>query len=149
MPRGLQITIDCIEPSRLTQFWADLLGYVLEPPRGGFATWNEYWLSRGVPAEDLPTDGDAADSIVDPAGIAPRVWFQRVPEAKSIKNRVHLDVDVAGGPGVEFEVRRERVRAAAAGLVAQGATQLNELQGAVDHFAIVMLDPEGNEFCVH
>lgn len=60
-------------------------------------SWNAFWRSIGVPDDELPTSGDAADSIVDPDGTGPRIWFQRVPEVKTVKNRVHLDLQMSGG----------------------------------------------------
>jgi hypothetical protein len=82
------------EPERLARFWAAALGYVPEPPPAGFASWDQYWRSAGLPEEDL---GLGEDRIVDPAGRGPRIWFQVVPEAKTIKNRLHIDVHASGG----------------------------------------------------
>jgi hypothetical protein len=145
----LQITIDCTEPRLLVPFWCAALGYVVEPPPGGHSSWNDYWRAVGVPEDELPTDHDAADSIVDPNGVGPRVWFQVVPEPKSVKNRVHLDLKVSGGRAVPLPERRERIEAEAARLEALGATRLRVLAAdGVDHYGVVMQDPEGNEFCV-
>ena len=145
----LQIAVDCTDPARLVPFWAAALGYVVEPPPAGFATWNDYWRDVGVPESELPTDVDAADSIVDPAGVGPRVWFQQVPEPKTVKNRVHLDLKVSGGRSVPMNERRMRVDAEAARLEALGASRVRVLAGdGIDHYAVVMADPEGNEFCV-
>jgi hypothetical protein len=73
-----------------------------------------------------------------------------VPEGKVVKNRLHLDLDVGGGRGAPLAVRRERVDAEADRLVAAGATRFRVLsEEAVDHYAVVMQDPEGNEFCLH
>ncbi len=94
MAATMQITIDCLDPRLLVPFWVQVLDYVVEAPPGGLPTWNDYWRSVGVPDEELPADHDAADSIVDPAGVGPRIWFQQVPEAKTVKNRIHLDIKV-------------------------------------------------------
>jgi len=146
---ALQIAIDCAEPRLLVPFWCEALGYVVEPPPGGHRTWNEYWREVGVPADELPTDHDAADSIVDPKGVGPRIWFQVVPEAKAVKNRVHLDLKVSGGRAVPLPERRERIEAEAARLEALGAERLRVLTAeGLDHYGVVMQDPEGNEFCV-
>jgi hypothetical protein len=146
---ALQIAIDCTDPAPLVQFWAAALGYVVEPPPEGHATWNDYWRTIGVPESELPTDGDAADSIVDPRGVGPRVFFQIVPERKSVKNRVHLDLKISGGRPVPMPERRARVDAEAARLEALGATRLRVLStDGLDHYGVVMQDPEGNEFCV-
>jgi hypothetical protein len=142
----IQVTIDCADPGRLARFWADALGYRLEEPPDGFASWQDYWVSRGLPPEEVE---DGYDSIVDPDGVRPRIWFQPVPEPKVVKNRVHLDLGVSGGRQVPLPTRRRRVDAEAERLVAAGATRLRVLsEEAVDHYAVVMADPEGNEFCL-
>jgi len=146
---ALQLAIDCTEPRLLVPFWCEALGYIAEPPPGGHSSWNDYWREMGVPDDELPTDHDAADSIVDPAGVGPRVFFQVVPEPKSVKNRVHLDLKISGGRAVPLPERRERIEAEAKRLEALGATRVrvNSTDG-LDHYGVVMQDPEGNEFCV-
>jgi hypothetical protein len=147
MATRMQVTIDCADPGRLARFWATALGYRLEEPPDGFATWQEYWVSRGLPPEEVE---DGYDSIVDPDGVGPRVWFQPVPEVKVVKNRVHLDLDVGGGRTAPLAERRRRVDAEADRLVAAGATRFRVLsEEGVDHYGVVMQDPEGNEFCLH
>jgi hypothetical protein len=145
----LQIVFDCADPQRLVAFWAEALSYVVEPPPDGAPTWNDYWRSIGVPDDELPTDTDAADSIIDPDGVGPRIWFQLVPEAKAGKNRLHLDLKVAGPRTVPLEVRRERVEAEVSRLEGLGAHRLrvNSAEG-MNHYGVVMQDPEGNEFCI-
>ena len=152
MATEFQVTIDCAEPARLVRFWCEALGYVPEPPRGGFASWYDFLRSIGVPEDELADgpDGDYCDSVVDPAGQGPRIWFQLVPEAKQIKNRLHLDLEIGGGDQTPIEERRRRIRAEAERLVKAGARQLTEVgRDGMDHFAIVLQDPEGNEFCLH
>ena len=147
MATQIQVTIDCADPGRQARFWADALGYRLEEPPDGFASWQDYWVSRGLPPEEVE---DGYDSIVDPDGVRPRIWFQPVPEPKVAKNRVHLDLGVSGGRQVPLATRRRRVDAEAERLVAAGATRLRVLsEEAVDHYAVVMADPEGNEFCLN
>jgi catechol 2,3-dioxygenase-like lactoylglutathione lyase family enzyme len=147
MATKLQVAIDCADPERLVRFWAGALGYKVEDPPGGFDTWRAYWLSQGIPEEELG-EGDCSDSVVDPAGIGPRIWFQQVPEGKVVKNRVHLDLGVSGGRTVPVEIRKERVDAEVGRLIGAGATQQRVQEGA-GSYAVVMQDPEGNEFCVH
>jgi len=87
--------------------------------------------------------------VIDPDGVGPRLLFQKVPEGKTAKNRVHLDVNV--GAGLERADRPERCRARAAELVELGATELRVFEGEEGPgpgFWIVMADPEGNEFCL-
>ena len=127
----------------------------LRPPPAGFGSWYDFLLSIGVPEDELraeleQNDGDLCDSAVDPAGRGPRIWFQKVPEAKQLKNRVHLDLEIGGGHQVPIDERRRRIRAEADRLVQAGARQLTELdQDGLDHFGITLQDPEGNEFCLH
>lgn len=89
------------------------------------------------------------ESIVDPTGRGPRVWFQCVPEAKAAKNRWHFDLKVGGGRAVPLEVRKERVDATVRRLVGAGATvaRIRE-EPDMEFYATAMLDPEGNEFDV-
>ncbi|HSV68268.1 MAG TPA: VOC family protein [Mycobacteriales bacterium] len=143
MATGVQVVFDCANPSKLATFWATVLGYMLEPPPPGFATWEEWAQQAGIPEEMW--DGYAA--VVDPDGVGPRLFFQRVPEPKTVKNRVHLDVNVGGGRGTPKEERRSRVYAAADRLTAAGATRLYE-HDDMTGFAVTMTDPEGNEFCL-
>lgn len=144
-----QLTIDCNEPSRLVSFWANVLGYVIQDAPAGFATWNEWYLSVGVSEDELDLDGDGSDRIVDPHGRGPRIWFQKVPEAKAGKNRLHLDVYVGGGPDTPVETRRSRVDARVAELVDIGAT-VDHVTDEAEHgrYFVVLLDPEGNELCL-
>ena len=150
MEMTLQLTIDCAAPHRLVAFWGEALGYVPEPPPDGRATWREHWAASGVPEEELPAGaGDTPESIVDPAGRGPRMWFQQVPESRTGKNRIHLDLKVGGGRGVPLPVRTQRVTTAVAGLVEAGATVLRTTdEPSAGHYAVVLQDPEGNEFCV-
>ncbi|MFB7508252.1 VOC family protein [Streptomyces broussonetiae] len=145
----LQLTIDCAEPERLVAFWAVALGYEVEPPPAPFATWRAYWVDQGLPEEELGT-GDCSDSVIDPRGVGPRIWFQQVPEPKAVKNRLHLDLGVSGGRTVPFATRKERVLAEMARLESAGASRLRiEDSQASGSFSVLMQDPEGNEFCVH
>jgi hypothetical protein len=101
-----------------------------------------------VPEDEL--EDDLCDSVVDPDGHGPRIWFQKVPEAKQLKNRVHLDLEIGGGRQVPITERRRRIRAESDRLVEAGARQVTELhQDGLDHYGIVLQDPEGNEFCLH
>jgi hypothetical protein len=79
MAVSFQLVIDCADPEPLARFWAAALGYELEPPPEGFASWDAYWRDVGVPEDEL---GAGADCIVDPAGRGPRIWFQVVRSAR-------------------------------------------------------------------
>jgi Glyoxalase-like domain len=144
MSTAWTITFDCADPASLAAFWRQALGYVDSGPPAGFATREEWLASVGVPPEEW---GDGA-YIEDPDDLRPRISFLKVPEPKTAKNRVHLDVQAGGGSGEPQEARWARVLAAVERLTGAGATVIREdLQdGVPDHF--VMADPEGNEFCV-
>jgi Glyoxalase-like domain len=142
-----QLVIDCREPEPLARFWAAALRYEFEPPPEGFATWDDYWRDVGVGEEEL---GVGQDRIVDPAGGGPRIWFQVVPELKTVKNRLHLDISVGGGRALPIDTRRQRVDAEAERLAGLGASYVRVLsEEGLDHYAIAMQDPEGNEFDIN
>ena len=138
----IQVVFDAAEPAKLAEFWALALDYVLEPPPEGFRTWEDFGLSIGMPEERFGYQA----SVIDPADEGPRLYFQRVPEAKSAKNRVHLDICVAG-PEISGEACKQLVSEKVEQLVQAGASiawESDDITGGV----IVMRDPEGNEFCV-
>ena len=142
-----QLVIDCADPEPLARFWAAALGYEIEPPPAGFATWDDWRRDIGVPEDEL---GHGADCIVDPDGDGPRIWFQVVPETKTVKNRFHLDVHASGGRALPLATRRQRVDAEARRLSGLGATTVGVLsEEGLDHYAVAMRDPEGNEFDVN
>ncbi len=99
MTRDIQITFDCADPAGLAAFWVEVLGYRPQEPPAGFASWEQALAAMDVP----PERHDDAAAVVDPTGSGPRLFFQRVPEGKRAKNRVHLDVRAA--PGLEGEAR--------------------------------------------
>jgi len=86
-------------------------------------------------------------SAVDPDNRGPRLYFQRVPEAKTTKNRVHLDLNASGAHGTPLAERRRRIDAEVERLLGAGATRLGTLEGA-GGYVVNMADPEGNEFDV-
>ncbi|GAA2997999.1 VOC family protein [Actinokineospora diospyrosa] len=139
--KQVQVTFDCAEPARVGRFWCEVLGYVLPPAPPGFADWDEF--DRTLP----PERQGAAYACVDPAGVGPRLYFQRVPEGKVVKNRVHLDVRV--GTGLVREERLAALEAECARLIALGASRVQLLPADEDNEScIVMQDVEGNEFCL-
>jgi hypothetical protein len=84
------------------------------------------------------------------SGRRPRIWFQVVPERKAAKNRLHVDISVSGGRAVRIETRRQRVDSEAARLADLGAllVGVHKTEG-LDHYAVTMKDPEGNEFDIN
>ena len=146
MANSYQITFDCADPDRMARFWAEALRYDLQGPPDGFNSWRDYWASVGVPADEVE---DGFDYIIDPAGRAPRMWFQQVPEGKSVKNRLHFDILVGGGRSVPLDERRRHVDTEAVRLTGLGASELRKMDSPDQgHYAIAMADPEGNEFDV-
>ena len=138
----IQVVFDAAEPEKLAEFWALALDYVFEPPPAGHETWEEFGRSIGLPEEEF---GDQA-SVIDPADEGPRLYFQRVPEGKTAKNRVHLDVRVAGRE-VRGEERKRLVSEHVERLVQAGASlawRTDDVRGS----SVTLYDPEGNEFCV-
>jgi hypothetical protein len=149
MATRIQITIDGHDTGRLADFWTTALHYERQPPPDGSPSWTDYWRSRGLPEEDLAEiEAEGYDKIADPDGVGPGIWFQPVPESKTVKNRVHLDLDVTPKDQPLLE-RIPVVDAEVARLVAAGASILStNAEPGVDHYGVVMADPEGNEFCV-
>jgi len=109
----LGLVLDCADPERLAEFWGPALGYV-----------------------NLGTAGSYVALYPDGAP-GPKLLLQRVDEPKSVKNRMHVDIEVAD---IYAEVAR---------LVSLGATQISEAPCS-EHGStwVLMTDPEGNEFCV-
>lgn len=147
-----QLTIDCRKPVHLVRFWCRALGYLPAPPPTGFSSWNAWYRSVGVPEGELGADDEDLDRIIDPAGIGPKIWFQLVPESKTVKNRLHLDLDVGFAPDgrkLPYPERARLVRAKADELLEAGATELSErAEPEWDRYFVVLGDPEGNEFCL-
>ena len=140
MAYTFQVAVDCADPHGLADWWAEALGWQVEPSDEAFI--------RTMVDAGYTTDADTTthhgvlvwregQAINHPEGSAPRMLFQLVPEAKTVKNRMHLDIRV-GEEHIEQEVAR---------LTAAGARELHRgRQGP--HWWVTMADPEGNEFCV-
>ncbi len=113
MARKLELVVDCADPDGQADFWSAALGY----QRYGAA--------------------DNYRSIVDPDGVSPKIIFQGVDEPKTVKNRIHLDIQI------------DDIQTEASRLVDLGASRLQD-EPFVEHGTswILMADPEGNEFCV-
>ncbi|WP_210650683.1 VOC family protein [Nocardioides sp. SYSU D00065] len=152
MSRTVQVTFDAHDPEALSRFWADALGYVHPPPPGRdlepgqdpFEAWHDFLAQLGVP----DSEWGSASAAQDPDGGGPRLFFQRVRDGKSAKNRVHLDIRAA--PGLQGEERMAALEAECERLVGLGATRVERHEPAppMTHGHIVMRDPEGNEFCL-
>jgi len=112
MTTEIGVTFDCTNPEVMADFWVQALGYVGEGSDDEYA------------------------AIIDPEGRRPRILFQRVPEPKAVKNRVHLDLH-----GADMEAQVEQ-------LLALGGKRLRTGEDEDGDIWTVMVDPEGNEFCV-
>lgn len=152
MSRHIQVTFDARDPRTLSAFWREVLGYVHPAPPGvdlpegadPFAAWDGFLARIGVPEEQR----NSGSAVEDPDGQGPRLFFQQVPEDKTAKNRVHLDVRAA--PGLEGEERMAALELECDRLVALGATRVGRFEPdpPMSGGFIVMTDPEGNEFCL-
>ncbi len=138
-----QVTFDSADPAAHAAFWAEALHYTVQPPPPGFDSWDAALDSWGVPTENR----NDRSALIDPDGSGPRLYFQKVPEPKTAKNRVHLDLRAAAG--VPPEARADALEAECARLIALGARRVRRLEAdAINNVCIVMQDPEGNEFCL-
>lgn len=117
---------DAADPNAIAEFWAAALGYVAEP---GY-------------------DDPHGASLVDPDGTGPAIGFLRVPEGKTAKNRMHIDIRVAGEPPWDMTEREQLIHAKVSELVGLGASEVREERYDEVLGHVTMLDPEGNEFCV-
>jgi hypothetical protein len=121
------IVFDCAGPGVLARWWAETIpGYHLRPYTDEGIAWLR---EQGI--DDVMDDPSV---VLDPDEAGPTIWFNKVPEPKVTKNRVHIDVNVVD----DSEIDR---------LVARGASVLRPLGAVPDEPWAVMADPEGNEFC--
>ena len=139
--KQVQVTFDCADPRAVGEFWKAVLGYVDPPIPRGFDSWDAFDAS-------LPVGSRGSTwACQDPDGIGPRLFFQRVSEAKTVKNRLHLDVRV--GVGLTGGGRVSALEAEAARLQTLGALRMHLLPADEENEAcLVMQDVEGNEFCL-
>ncbi|MEU2993149.1 VOC family protein [Streptomyces griseoincarnatus] len=138
-----QVTFDSENPHDQAEFWAIALDYVVQPPPPGFESWEEFAQSISLPEDRW----DSLAAVIDPDGAGPRVLFQKVPEGKVVKNRVHLDVQISHPDGHRSPTGQARIARHVAKLVDAGAKVLREVDEPTG-FCVVMQDPEGNEFCI-
>jgi glyoxalase superfamily protein len=119
--RFTDLAIDCADPQGLARFWCSVLDYEVQHEDDEIVTI----ASRRVP-----------DDEIHAGPVLPTLTFARVPEGKTVKNRLHLDLNPTDREQDE-EVRR---------LLDLGARHADVGQG--DQSWVVLADPEGNEFCV-
>lgn len=140
----LQIVFDCRNPDALARFCSSALHYKLQDPPSGYPSWGAFLKAQGVPEEEW----GSASAIVDPEGEGPRVYFQQMDTPKLGKNRLHIDINASGGLRVPLDERRKQVNREVERLVGIGATKHHELDEGSGEYCVIMLDLEGNEFCV-
>lgn len=140
---GVQVVFDTRDPATLADFYAQVLHYKLQDPPSVFKTWEDWLKEKGIPQEDW----NSASAIVDPAGKGPRIYFQRMDTPKIGKNRLHIDVNASGGSRVPIRQRKRQVDAEVDRILSQRASKQREVN-ETGEYCVVMLDPEGNEFCV-
>lgn len=141
MTPHFQIAVDCADPHAQVRFWAAAVGYEVEDHHDQIVEI----LGAGFATEDdtIEIDGRKAwreaAACKDPDGVGPRLLFQLVPEPKTVKDRIHLDLHHLQGD----ELRDAEV----ARLIGLGATKLWDGQQGPQRW-VTLADPEGNEFCV-
>jgi hypothetical protein len=140
MAFDFQVVIDSTAPHELADWWAEALGWQIEAQDEAFI---RRMVETGAASQEDTRQHRGAlvwkvgAALLSPDPGRPRVLFQLVPEPKTVKNRVHLDIRVGA----------ERREAEVARLVGLGATEL--WRGAQGPFEWATLaDPQGNEFCV-
>ncbi|MEV0390703.1 VOC family protein [Nonomuraea sp. NPDC050643] len=137
----VQVAFDCADPQRLAEFWAEAIpGYAFPPPPEGHLSWEGWAEGEGIPEAER----NVMRVLIDQCGKRPALYFQRVPESKSAKNRLHLDVKISGG--LSGEERGQRIEEEVVRLMKLGATVV-ERRSPPERW-VVMADVEGNEFCV-
>ncbi len=152
MSLDIQVTFDAHDPRSQSRFWAAVLDYRvpgppgvgLEPGADPFDAWDAFLTDLGVPVSQW----NSRSAAEDPDGVGPRLFFQQVPEDKTVKNRVHLDV--RGAPGLTGEARMAALEDMCTRLQSLGANRVRRQDPAppMESGYIVMTDPEGNEFCL-
>jgi len=138
MLRAIDLTLNCADAERVAAFWRTAAGYVDEPPPAPYVTRREWLASLGEHVGERV----GAAWLIDPGGVAPRLALIEVPELKTAKNRLHLDLRVSDA--ATPDERWRQILTEASRLVAAGARVLAEHDG----HHVVMADAEGNQFCM-
>ena len=137
----MQITIDCKDTVRLSEFYGQLLGFEKEEAPEGFPSIEAWLKARNVPEEEW----DDGRAIVDPSGKFPRIWFHKMDTPKPKKNRMHLDCYVGNPPMATAAQRKAKVEPQVERALTLGAT-IDERVEDGEYYFVTCLDPEGNEF---
>ena len=138
-----QVVFDATDPQRLARFWALALNYELQLPPPEFDTWDEFADKMGIPEEDR----DKLVALVPKGKVGNRILFQKVPEGKTAKNRLHIDVPSGAERNAPRLEHLAAIEEKVSELVAAGAVK-GESKSEFGAEWTIMQDPEGNEFCV-
>ena len=121
------IVFDCARPASLARWWAETIpGYQVRQ----YTEEALQWLRE----QGIKDPEDDPSVVIDPDGAGPTIWFNRVPESKATKNRVHIDVNVRAAEDIDR-------------LIERGASVVRPLGAVPDEPWAILADPEGNEFC--
>lgn len=145
MAHTLQIVMACDNPAALAEFWAGALGYQVQPPPEGFASWDDFADEVGIPEAQR----NDISAVVDPSGVGPRILFERY-DGGAPNQRVHLDINSVGGYTAKLsaEERQDALDSERARLETLGASFHRQATGMAGEVWIELHDPEGNWFCV-
>jgi hypothetical protein len=140
--RNFEVTFDAKNSKALAAFWMEALGYEPMGPPKGYETWEAWRIAMEISEEEM----DEGASIAAPDGTR-YITFLNVPEPKTAKNRLHMDLDVLPDRKASVLEQKTIMDAEVERLVKLGATKLYDaLVG--EHYRVTMADPEGNEFCL-
>ena len=142
MSRQFQVVIDCHDPDRMAAFWSAALDYRIDPVPAGYDSWMDYQVGLRFPENEWVRFA----AVHNPRG-PERLCFLAAPEDKTVKNRLHLDIQ-ATSPDHSLESKIAQVDALVAELHGVGGTTLRTGRERGQYF-VTMADVEGNEFCVH
>ena len=140
--RNFEVTFDAKNSKALAAFWMEALGYEPMGPPVGYDSWEDWRIAMELSEEEM----DEGATIAAPDG-SRYITFLNVPEPKTAKNRVHLDLDVLPDRKAPVLEQKAIMNAEIERLEKLGATKLyDQLVGG--HYRVTMADPEGNEFCL-
>jgi len=143
MALKLQVVFDSKDPDSLAKFYAEALHYKMQDPPSGYPSWEAFLKAQGIPESEW----NSGSAIVDPEGKGPRIYIQRMDTPKTGKNRVHIDINATSSSRTPKSERKKIVQAEVSRILSLGAKVQREWEEGDDYW-FVMLDPEGNEFCI-
>ena len=142
MARNFEVTFDARDSKSLAAFWMEALGYEPMGAPKGYRSWEEWRIANELTEEEM----DEGATITAPDG-SRYITFLNVPEPKTAKNRMHLDLDVLPDRKAPEPEQRAILGAEVERLTKLGARKLYDASIG-GHYRVTMADPEGNEFCL-